>query len=60
MAAETAGSDIEGTVGAAVFRAYVNHALVPTLRAGDVVIMDNLSAHKATDIELLITELVRN
>lgn len=29
-----------------VFRAYVSEVLVPTLRAGDVVIMDNLAPHK--------------
>jgi transposase len=29
-----------------VFRAYVEQELVPTLHEGDVVVMDNLSAHK--------------
>lgn len=29
-----------------VFRAFVNHQLVPSLREGDIVVMDNLSAHK--------------
>lgn len=33
-----------------VFREYVNHVLAPTLRKGDVVLMDNLSAHKAAGI----------
>jgi transposase len=46
---------VEGAVDTAVFRAYVKHVLVPTLRAGDVVVMDNLSVHKAPDIESLIT-----
>lgn len=46
---------IEGSVDTPVFRAYVKHVLVPTLRAGDVVVMDNLSVHKAADIESLIT-----
>ena len=31
---------------AKTFRAYVEQALAPDLRAGDVVIMDNLPAHK--------------
>lgn len=31
---------------AAVFQAYVDRVLVPTLRQGDVVVMDNLSSHK--------------
>jgi transposase len=33
-----------------VFRAYVERVLVPSLRPGDVVVMDNLSAHKAPGI----------
>lgn len=35
---------------AAVFHAYVNQVLVPTLRLGDVVVMDNLGAHKVAGI----------
>jgi hypothetical protein len=34
---------VEGTTTAAVFEAYVEQALVPTLRAGKVVVMDNPS-----------------
>lgn len=37
---------IEGATDAAVFQAYVREVLVPSLRAGDIVIMDNLGAHK--------------
>lgn len=33
-----------------VFREYVDRVLVPALRSGDVVLMDNLSAHKAAGI----------
>jgi hypothetical protein len=29
------------------FLAYVEHLLYPVLKPGDVVVMDNLSAHKA-------------
>jgi transposase len=32
------------------FRAYVEQALIPTLRPGDVVIMDNLGSHKGKAI----------
>jgi transposase len=46
---------VEGATDAAVFRAYVCHVLVPTLSAGDVVVMDNLSVHKVQDIEAMIT-----
>jgi transposase len=45
---------VEGAVDAAVFRAYVGQVLVPTLRAGDVVVMDNLSVHKVPDIDAMI------
>jgi transposase len=42
----TACMTIEGATDAEVFRAYVRRVLCPTLRKGDVVIMDNLSPHK--------------
>jgi transposase len=37
---------IAGATDTEVFRAYVEHVLLPTLRPGDVVILDNLSPHK--------------
>ena len=37
-----------------IFLAYVEHVLCPALRAGDVVVMDNLSAHKVEDVRTLI------
>jgi transposase len=43
---ETACMTIEGAVNAEVFRVYVGEVLLPTLRPGDVLVMDNLSAHK--------------
>lgn len=42
----TACMTIEGATDTAVFQAYVRAILVPTLRPGDIVIMDNLSPHK--------------
>ncbi len=41
---------IEGATDTAVFRAYIEQVLVPTLAAGDIVVMDNLSAHKVSGI----------
>ena len=38
-----------------VFRAYVSKVLLPTLRQGDVVIMDNLGAHRNAQTLELIT-----
>jgi transposase len=47
---------IEGATDAEVFRAYVQHALCPTLSPGDVVIMDNLSPHKSQQTLALIAQ----
>ena len=37
---------IEGATNTEVFQAYVREVLIPSLRPGDIVIMDNLGAHK--------------
>jgi transposase len=42
---------IEGATDADVFRAYVREVLCPTLREGDIVVADNLSAHKAAGVQ---------
>lgn len=42
----TACMTIEGAADTEVFRAYIAQVLGPTLQAGEVVIMDNLSPHK--------------
>jgi transposase len=42
---------VEGATDAAVFRAYVREVLCPTLRAGDLVVADNLSAPKAAGVQ---------
>jgi transposase len=41
----------EGATDADVFRAYVGAVLCPTLRVGDIVIADNLSAHTAAGVQ---------
>jgi transposase len=41
---------IDGATDAEVFRAYVEHVLCPTLAPGDIVVMDNLRAHKVAGI----------
>lgn len=41
---------VEGAVDGRVFRAYIEQVLTPTLSVGDVVIMDNLGAHKVKGI----------
>ncbi len=45
---------LDGPMNAAAFLAYVEQALVPTLRPGDVVVMDNLPAHKPPAIRAAI------
>jgi len=37
---------IEGATDGAVFTAYVKEMLAPSLKRGDIVVMDNLRAHK--------------
>lgn len=42
----TACMTIDGATDTAVFQAYVREILGPSLRPGDIVVMDNLGAHK--------------
>ena len=46
----TAPFVIDGAINGDLFLAYVEQVLVPTLRQGDVVIMDNLRAHKVAGV----------
>ena len=46
----------QGNMNKITFITYVEEVLVPTLRPGDVVIMDNLTSHKAEEVEILIEE----
>lgn len=41
---------IDGPVNGEIFLAYVQRVLVPALRPGDIVIMDNLGSHKGTAV----------
>ena len=45
---------VEGATDGAVFMAYVSQVLAPTLKPGDVVVMDNLGAHKVYGIRSAI------
>ena len=40
----------DGAINGARFRAYVEQMLAPTLRPGDVVVLDNLNSHKVAGI----------
>lgn len=41
---------LDGAMDGPAFRAYVSQVLVPDLRPGDIVVMDNLPAHKVAGI----------
>ncbi len=45
---------VEGATTARVFETYVERVLVPSLRTGQVVVMDNLGAHKPKRVKELI------
>jgi transposase len=51
----TACMTIEGATDTAVFHAYVREILCPSLRPGDIVVMDNLAPHKNEQTVALIT-----
>jgi transposase len=53
----TACMTLQGTTDTESFRAYVEAVLVPTLRPGDVVVMDNLSPHKSDPTLALIIQV---
>ena len=36
----------DGSLNGDIFKEYIDKCLAPTLKAGDIVIMDNLSSHK--------------
>ena len=48
---------IEGAADTATFEAYVEQVLAPTLRRGDIVIMDNLSIHKGSGVRKLLRKV---
>lgn len=52
----TACMTLDGATDTEAFRAYVREVLCPTLRPGDVVILDNLSPHKNEETLALITQ----
>jgi transposase len=47
----------DGALNGDLFVAYVEQVLVPTLRAGNVVVMDNLSSHKRKEVRAAIEKV---
>jgi transposase len=56
MDGSTTCMTIEGATDTEVFRAYVKEVLCPTLRPGDMVVMDNLAPHKSEPTLALIRQ----
>lgn len=50
----TAPCVFDGPINGECFRAYVEQQLLPILKAGDIVIMDNLGSHKAAALRRAI------
>ena len=50
----TAPMVLDGPMNGAAFKAYVEQVLAPTLAPGDIVVMDNLAAHKNATIRQVI------
>jgi len=45
---------VDGAINQEVFESFVAKVLVPALRAGDTVVMDNLSSHKGAHVAKLV------
>ncbi len=45
---------LDGPINREAFQAYIDQVLVPELSPGDVVVMDNLAAHKAPRVRALL------
>jgi transposase len=50
----TAPCVFDGPINGECFRAYVEQQLIPVLRQGDIVIMDNLGSHKSATLRRVI------
>lgn len=50
----TAPMVLDGAMDGAAFDLYVKQVLVPTLRPGDIVVMDNLPAHKRAQVRIAL------
>ena len=51
----TAPLVVNGAVNGEIFLGWIIHHLVPTLQPGDIVVMDNLGAHKVAGVREAIT-----
>lgn len=47
---------VDGAINGEIFLGYIEQHLVPTLRPGDIVILDNLGAHKVAGVQKAIED----
>ena len=47
---------VDGAVNGDVFVSFIAHVLLPRLKPGDIVVMDNLSSHKRVEVSRLIAQ----
>jgi transposase len=52
-----ASMTIEASTDADVFKAFLEHVLCPQLKPGDVVVLDNLAAHKVDGVRQLLNQV---
>jgi transposase len=52
----TAPFVLDGPINGESFRIYIERVLLPTLKAGDIVILDNLGSHKAKAIRQILRQ----
>jgi transposase len=50
----TAPRVVDGAINGALFWAYGEQILLPTLRRGDIVVLDNLSSHKVSGVQKMM------
>lgn len=53
----TAPLVVDGAINGALFKGWVEQHLVPTLRVGDIVVMDNLNSHKVAGVREAIEQV---
>ena len=54
MTGLTAPAVFDGPIDGVSFLAYIEHVLAPTLRPGDVVVLDNLSVHRSPAVRAAV------
>ena len=52
----TAPCVVDGPINGTIFRAYVEQFLLPTLRPGDIVVLDNLGSHRSRAVRSSIRD----